>query len=208
MNRTTPARAALALMLVCALTGAAAALAQQPAIAPAPTADAAAPAPAGDADYRLQPGDALQITVWKETELQSEVLVRPDGGLSFPLAGEIQAAGHTVAEVQKMLQVRLAKYLPSPVVTVAVKATSGSRIYVVGKVNHAGDFPLNRPIDVMQALSLAGGTTPYADVDQIRVLRREGDQQKVFRFRYDDVRRGRDLSQNILLHSGDTVVVP
>jgi polysaccharide export outer membrane protein len=200
MNKTTAARVALALMLAAILALAPPVRAQQPDTDPA--------AGGAGAGYRLQPGDALQITVWKETELQSEVLVRPDGGLSFPLAGDLQVAGHTVTEVQKMLQARLAKYLPDPVVTVAVKATTGSRIFVVGKVNHAGDFPLNRPIDVMQALSLAGGTTAYADVNEIRVLRREDDHQKVFRFRYDDVRRGRDLSQNILLHSGDTVVVP
>ncbi len=171
-------------------------------------ADAVTAAPAVDESYLVQPGDSLQVTVWKEPELQGEVLVRPDGGLSFPLAGEIQAAGHTVDEIRKTLQSRLAKYLPDPVVTVSVKAASGSRIFVVGKVNHPGDFLLNRPIDVMQALSLAGGTTPYADVNAIRILRRDGRSQVVFQFRYDDVRRGRELSQNILLRSGDTVVVP
>lgn len=161
-----------------------------------------------DESYIVQPGDALQVMVWKEQELQGEVLVRPDGGLSFPLAGDVEAAGHTVEEIRKVLQSRLTKYIPDPVVTVAVKAPNGSRIFVVGKVNRPGDFPLIRPIDVMQALSLAGGTTPYADVNGIRILRRDGSRQLVFRFRYDEVRRGRDLSQNILLHSGDTVVVP
>jgi polysaccharide export outer membrane protein len=158
--------------------------------------------------YIVQPGDSLLVTVWKEQELQGEVLVRPDGGLSFPVAGDIEAAGHTVDEIRKTLQARLTKYIPDPVVTVAVKAANGSRIFVVGKVNRPGDFPLIRPIDVMQALSLAGGATPYADVNGIRILRRDGGRQVVFRFRYDEVRRGRDLAQNILLHSGDTVVVP
>jgi polysaccharide export outer membrane protein len=158
--------------------------------------------------YIVQPGDSLLVTVWKEQELQGEVLVRPDGGLSFPLAGDIQAAGHTVDEIRKVLQTRLTKYIPDPVVTVAVKAATGSRFFVVGKVNRPGDFLLIRPMDVMQALSLAGGATPYADVNGIRILRRDGGRQLVFRFRYDDVRRGRDLSQNILLRSGDTVVVP
>jgi polysaccharide export outer membrane protein len=161
-----------------------------------------------DASYLVQPGDTLQVGVWKEQELQGEVLVRPDGGMSFPLAGEIEAAGHTVEEIRKVLQSRLTKYIPDPVVTVVVKKADGSRIFVVGKVNRPGDFPLYRPIDVMQALSLAGGATPYADVNGIRILRREGTHQEVFHFRYDDVRRGKDLSQNILLHSGDTVVVP
>lgn len=161
-----------------------------------------------DATYLVQPGDTLQITVWKEQDLQAEVLVRPDGGLNFPLAGEIAAAGHTVEDIRKTLQSRLTKYIPDPVVTVLVKKTDGSRIFVVGKVNRPGDFPLNRPLDVMQALSLAGGATPYADVNGIRILRRDGTRQEEFRFRYDDIRRGKNLSQNILLHSGDTVVVP
>jgi polysaccharide biosynthesis/export protein len=161
-----------------------------------------------DASYLVQPGDTLVVTVWKETDLQGEVLVRPDGALTFPLAGTVQAGGQTVEEIRTTLATRLAKYIPDPVVTVAVKATNGSRIFVVGKVNRPGDFVLNRPIDVMQALSLAGGTTPFADVDRIRILRRDGARQLVFRFRYDDVRRGRELAQNILLQSGDTVVVP
>ena len=165
------------------------------------------PAPV-EPDYVIQPGDTLQVAVWKETELTGEVLVRPDGGISFPLAGDLQAAGHTVNEIRETLVARLTKYVPDAVVTVAVKAATGSRIFVVGKVNRPGDFALNRPIDVMQALSLAGGTTPYAAVNDIRVLRRDGTSQEVFKFRYDDVRRGRDLAQNILLRSGDTVVVP
>jgi len=171
-------------------------------------ADRAAETPHVDASYLVQAGDSLQIAVWKEQDLQLEVLVRPDGGLTFPLAGEIEAAGHTVDDIRKTLETRLAKYIPDPVVTVAVKATNGSRIFVVGKVNRPGDFPLIRPLDVLQALSLAGGTTPFADVNGIRVIRRDGDRQTVFRFRYDDVRRGRELAQNILLRSGDTVVVP
>lgn len=174
----------------------------------AAVADGSAASHPMDASYLVQPGDTLQVGVWKEQELQGEVLVRPDGGMSFPLAGEIEAAGHTVEEIRKVLQSRLTKYIPDPVVTVVVKKADGSRIFVVGKVNRPGDFPLYRPIDVMQALSLAGGATPYADVNGIRILRREGTHQEVFHFRYDDVRRGKDLSQNILLHSGDTVVVP
>ena len=161
-----------------------------------------------DDSYIVQPGDTLQVSVWKETDLQGEFLVRPDGGLSFPLAGNIEAGGHTVDEIRTVLTSRLGKYIPDPVVTVGVKTVNGSMIFVVGKVNRPGNFPLVRPIDVMQALSLAGGATPFADVDGIRILRRAGDHQSVFRFRYDDVRRGRNLAQNILLQSGDTVVVP
>jgi len=167
------------------------------------------PPPAAPPDgYKLRPGDILQISVWKETDLQGEVLIRPDGGISFALAGELPAAGHTVAELTTMLETRIRKYIPDAVVTVSVKAAGGNRVYVIGKVNHPGDFPLTGPIDVMQALSLAGGTTPFADTNGIRILRRDGERQTSIPFRYDDITHGRRLDQNILLKNGDTVVVP
>ncbi len=158
--------------------------------------------------YKLQPGDLLQVVVWKETDLQSEVLIRPDGGISFALAGDLQAAGRTTDELRAELELRVRKLVPDAVVTVQVKAASGNRVYVIGKVNHPGDFPLIRPIDVMQALSLAGGATPFADTNGIRVLHRDGLHQTAVHFRYGDVARGRHLEQNIILQSGDTVVVP
>jgi polysaccharide export outer membrane protein len=164
--------------------------------------------PGNTEGYKLRPGDVLIVSVWKETDLQTDVLIRPDGGLSFPLAGEVQAAGHTVDELTKQLETRIRKYIPDAVVTVLVKSANGNRVYVIGKVNKAGDFPLLGPLDVMQALSLAGGATPFADTNGIRVLRRTGGQQTSIEFRYGDVERGRKLEQNILLQSGDTVVVP
>lgn len=162
----------------------------------------------GAGGYKLQPGDVLTVVVWKETDLQSEVLIRPDGGISFALAGDMQAAGRTTDELRSELQTRVRKLVPDAVVTVLVKAPNGNRVFVIGKVNHPGDFALNRPIDVMQALSLAGGTTPFADTDSIRVLHRDGPRQTSVRFRYGEVVKGRNLSQNVLLQSGDTVVVP
>ena len=158
--------------------------------------------------YKLQPGDILQVIVWKETDLQSEVLIRPDGGISFALAGDMQASGRTTDELRAELELRVRKLVSDAVVTVQVKAASGNRIFVIGKVNRPGDFALIRPIDVMQALSLAGGATPFADTNAIRVLHREGLHETSVRFRYSDITRGRHLEQNILLQSGDTVVVP
>jgi polysaccharide export outer membrane protein len=102
----------------------------------------------------------------------------------------------------------LQKYIPSPPVSVAVKQIGGNRIYVLGRVNRPGDFPLNNPLDVMQAISLAGGVTPYAAINDIVILRRQNGRQESHRFRYSDIARGRDLEQNIQLQSGDTVVVP
>jgi polysaccharide biosynthesis/export protein len=182
-------------------------------IAAAVASDAAADSPtkAGVAPpdaYELKPGDVLEISVWKESDLQRDALIRPDGSFTFPLAGEIDARGKTVEDVHKNLVDRLQKFVPTPVVTVAVKSIAGNRVYVVGKVNRAGDFPLVNPIDVMQAISLAGGTTPYAAVNDIVILRRQNGRQQAFSFHYSDVSRGRNLSQNIQLQGGDTVVVP
>ncbi|HUG71910.1 MAG TPA: polysaccharide biosynthesis/export family protein [Steroidobacteraceae bacterium] len=164
--------------------------------------------PPAQPPYQIQSGDVLQVSVWKEPDLQAELIVRPDGGVSFPLAGDLPAAGGTVEDLRRALDERLRKFIPDPVVTVAVKAIAGNRIYVAGKVNRPGDFLLSRPLDVMQALALAGGATPYADVDDIRILRRDGARLIALRFRYSDVAQGKALEQNILLQSGDTVVVP
>jgi polysaccharide export outer membrane protein len=158
--------------------------------------------------YRIQPGDILVVSVWKEQDLQADVLVRPDGGMSFPLAGDVQAAGSTVEQLRVAVDEKLRKYIPSPAVTIAVKQIGGNRVYVLGKVNRPGEFPFSQPIDVMQALSLAGGATSFASLDDIQILRREAGRQTALRFRYSDVERGRNLQQNILLKSGDTVVVP
>ncbi|HKE94528.1 MAG TPA: polysaccharide biosynthesis/export family protein [Povalibacter sp.] len=160
------------------------------------------------APYRIQPGDVLVVSVWKESDLQSEVLVRPDGGLSLPLAGEFQAAGHSIEELRSAIAQKLEKYVPNAVVTVAVKQIGGNRVYVIGKVNRPGEFMFSKPIDVMQALSLAGGATPFAALNDIRILRRDEQGQQAIAFRYGDVESGHKLEQNILLHSGDTVVVP
>jgi polysaccharide export outer membrane protein len=162
----------------------------------------------GSEGYRLQPGDVLQVVVWKETDLQSEIVIRPDGGISFPLAGDLHAAGHTTDELRAELETRVRKLVPDAVVTVEVKAPNGNRVYVIGKVNRPGDFALNRPIDVLQAISLAGGVTPFASTNRIRVLHRDGAREVSVRFRYSDVAKGRHLEQNIVLQSGDTVIVP
>ena len=158
--------------------------------------------------YKLQPGDLLQVVVWRETDLQNEVLIRPDGGITFPLAGDLQAAGLTTDELRQELETRVRKLVPGAVITVSVKAPNGNRVFVIGKVNHPGDFPLLRPIDVMQAISMAGGITPFADGNGIRILHREGGRLVSVRFRYGEVTKGRHLEQNVLLQSGDTVIVP
>lgn len=158
--------------------------------------------------YLIQPGDILQVSVWKEKDLQAEVAVRPDGGMNFPLTGEILASGKTVEQLQKDIATKLSKFVPDPVVTVVVKQSAGYKIYVVGKVNRPGEFIGTRNMDVMQALSLAGGPTPYASVNSIKILRRVNGELKSIPFKYSRVEKGKDLEQNIVLQGGDVVVVP
>lgn len=159
-------------------------------------------------DYGIQPGDVLTISVWKEEGLQNDVLVRPDGRISFPLVGDIPAAGKSIAQLTTLLTERLTKYIPDPVVTVSVKSLTGNTVYVIGKVNKPGEFTVTHYVDVMQALSMAGGTNAFAAVNDIKVLRRENGSQRAINFRYGDVEAGKRLDQNIILHGGDIVVVP
>jgi polysaccharide export outer membrane protein len=160
------------------------------------------------ASYKVLPGDVLQISVWKEPDLQMEVLVRPDGAFSFPLAGDISSNNRSVLDLQEEITTRLSRYLSDPVVTVSVKEINGNKIYVIGQVGRPGDYVVNSQVDVMQALSMAGGMTPFAALNDIKILRRVGQTQRAIQFRFNDVAKGDDLEQNIILQSGDVVVVP
>ncbi|WP_232424142.1 polysaccharide biosynthesis/export family protein [Imhoffiella purpurea] len=159
--------------------------------------------------YRLQAGDIVAVSVWQEPGLEQLVLVRPDGGISFPLAGDLEAAGLTIGELTQALKDKLKKYISDPVVTVTLQEIPGNRIYILGRVNKPGDFPLvTRDVTVMQALAMAGGLTPFADEKHIKVLRTENGTQRSIPFNYKDIRRGRSLEQNIALEAGDVIVVP
>lgn len=161
------------------------------------------------ADYRLSPGDGLEISVWKEDGLQAQqYLITTDGTIIFPLIGTIKAAGRTITELKEIITTKLADYISDPSVTVKLGSNLGNMIFVIGKVNHPGQFISSRKIDVLQALSLAGGITVYAAEGSISVLRRVGNEIKVFPFDYDEVISGEHLEQNILLEPGDTVTVP
>jgi len=160
------------------------------------------------AGYLINAGDQLEISVWKEPDLQRTVLVRPDGAFSFPLAGNIKAKGRTAEEIEVELRSRLLRYIPEIVLTVTVTDVTGNQIYVIGQVARPGAFVMNPVVDVIQALTLAGGTTPFASVRNIRILRREDGVQRAMDFDYKEVSEGRSLQQNILLKSGDVVVVP
>ena len=159
-------------------------------------------------DYKLHAGDNIEVSVWKEVDLQRKVTVRPDGRFTFPLTGDIQAAGRSADEIRGDIETRLKRYIPEPVVTVTVEDVQGNRIYVIGQVTRPGMFVMNPQVNVLQALSLAGGTTPFAKLDSISVLRSTGTGQRTLSFRYSQVVEGKNLEQNIKLESGDVVVVP
>lgn len=163
--------------------------------------------PAG-ADYKLHAGDKLNVSVWKELELQKDLIVAPDGKFSFPLTGEIQAAGRNVSEVRRDIEARLKKFIPEPVVNVSVLAVEGNSAFVIGQVNKPGAFVMNPQLTVLQALTLAGGGTAFAKLDNIIIIRGGDGSQDVKRFKFSQVSEGKSLEQNVLLQSGDVVVVP
>lgn len=162
-----------------------------------------------DPPYRLNPGDRIDITVWHEDNLHTKTVILPDGTLSVPLVGQVTAAGKTLIELGSDLRHRLADYLATPEVNVRLVSAQGNKVYVTGEVVHPGAFIMVRPTDVMQALSMAGGLTPYAHKSRIQVLRREtGGRFTRFPFDYGDVEDGDELDTNIPLKGGDTIVVP
>jgi polysaccharide biosynthesis/export protein len=163
---------------------------------------------AASPDYLVRAGDKLQISVWKETELQKEVIVSPDGKIAFPLTGEFLAAGRSVTAVRTEIEGRLKKYIPEPVVSVAVTSVGGNVAYVIGQVNKPGAIIMNPAVNVLQALSIAGGGTPFAKLDNTIIIRGSHGSQSALQFHYSQVSEGRRLEQNIQLESGDVVIVP
>jgi polysaccharide biosynthesis/export protein len=161
-----------------------------------------------DDNYVLRAGDVVNVTVWGVPELDRALLIRPDGGVSFPFASNLQAAGQTVAQLTKAITAKLKQYISDPVVTVALQENFGNKIYVTGRVVRPGVYQINQDVDVLQAIALAGGLTPFADRDDIKILRREKGVERAIPFNFKQVQRGERLEQNIILHPGDTVLVP
>ena len=161
--------------------------------------------------YKINAGDVLSLQVWNEPSLSSEQFsVRPDGFISIPVVGELRASQKTIVELQASIAKGLSRYLKDqPTVVVSVLANNGNVIYVLGKVGRPGVFPLNGPIDVTQALAFAGGLNSFAAENKIKVLRRDNSgQQRSIKFKYGQVKDGDKLGTNILLKSGDVVLVP
>ena len=158
--------------------------------------------------FYLGPEDELEISVWKDETLTRQVVVRPDGKISFPLIGDILATGRTVGELQQEIKKKIEVYVPDAPVTVLLLTVNSTKIYVVGKVNKPGVYVMGATLRVMQVLAMAGGMTIFADEDDILIIREENGKQRFIEFDYGRVAGGKDLEKNIRLKPGDTVVVP
>lgn len=158
--------------------------------------------------YEIGVGDVLQVFVWKEPDLSRDVTVHPDGNVSVPLLGEVRAAGRPPAEVSRELQERLARFIAAPVVTVSLAQANSARFFVIGQVAAAGAFPLTGRMTVLQGLALAGGFREFAKTDRILILRQGPGQPTAISINYKKFEAGEELSKNIALRPGDTIVVP
>jgi len=175
---------------------------------PENAAEPKAPASAKDSNYIIRADDVLDIRVFKEPDLSlNSVKVRPDGKISVPLLNDIQAEGLTPVQLGASIAALLRKYLTEPKVTVIVIQNTGQRVYVVGEVSRPGPVNLLPGMTIVQALAMAGGFTEYANRKATYVLRTENGKSTILRFNYKKAIRG-DVSENISLKDGDTVVIP
>jgi polysaccharide export outer membrane protein len=170
-----------------------------------PAAVVPSPSPSPSPRYVIGVGDVLKINVWKEPDLTMEVSVRPDGMITVPLLGDVAASGRTPASLAGVLLTELQQLIENPRVTVSVSQATSARVYVIGQMARPGEFPLLGRMTVLKALALAGGFKDFAKPDGIVIIRED---QTVIPFNYKRVTDGRDVSQNVLLAAGDTIVVP
>jgi polysaccharide export outer membrane protein len=208
--RSRQARRILGVSLVVALLTALAAAPLAAQSAARPAAKGTAPAAAVDvpADYVVGPEDVLGINFWKDAEMTGDVTVRPDGKITLPLLGDIDAAGLSPTQLSDRILTVAKKQIQDPTVTVVVRTINSRKVYITGQVANPGAFPLIGPRTVMQLIALAGGLTEYADKKNITITRVEGGKPVSLKFNYNDVAKGKNLAQNIVLKPGDTVVVP
>lgn len=162
----------------------------------------------GAVNYRLNAGDLLKISVWREDELDRQVLVQPDGSISFPLVGQTMAKGRTAGELETDIADRLDRFIPGAVATVELLEVAGNKVFVMGEVMRPGEYRMSGPLTVVQAISLAGGFSNFAAPGRIRVLRNEGDEEVAYTVDYECVAQSTNVAANLPLRAGDTVIVP
>jgi polysaccharide biosynthesis/export protein len=159
-------------------------------------------------DYVIGTEDVLGIVFWREPSLSADVVVRPDGKISLPLLNDVLVIGLTPDQVRQLLVKLADPFMETPQPSVVVRQINSRRVFITGNVERPGMFPLLRQTSVVQLIALAGGLREFADHGNIVIVRTDGGQKQTFRFDYDRLRSGKDLSQNIDLRPGDTVIVP
>jgi len=160
-------------------------------------------------DYKIGPGDILEISVYGEESLnRKDLVVRPDGRVSFPLVGDVLVGDLTTKKAKEAVEQSLHEYIPEAVAAVSIVQLGSLQYYVVGKVNKPGMYNVSKPLTVLQALAMAGGLTPYAQESNIVVVRNSGKETLRLPFNYKKVKKGQSIEENITLERGDVVVVP
>ena len=158
--------------------------------------------------YIIGEQDVLGIDVWKERDISQTVVVRPDGKITIPLVDEVYVVGMTPLQLQTMLEEKLKPFLTVPQVTVIVKEISSRKVYLMGQVGRTGPFLINSTTTVLQLIAQAGGLRDFAKKKKIYIMRNVNGKTEQYRFNYDEVIKGKNLQQNIVLRPGDTIVVP
>jgi polysaccharide export outer membrane protein len=183
-------------------------LSATPAPAPAVSGgEATTGTPTISADYVIAPEDSVEVTVWKEPTLSGTFPVRPDGRISLALLGDIPASGFTPTQLGDDITTRLKKYVNDPRVTVTIMGVHVDKVFLLGEVTHVGPVPISPGMTPLQAISAAGGLTPYANGKRIYVLRKDKGQEKKIPFNYKKALKDGD-EQGVTLLAGDTIVVP
>jgi len=206
--KAVAAHLGLAIAAACFIAVATTADAQTPVAQLAPP---NAPAPAGVAlppGYVIGPEDVLTIVVWREKDMSTDTVVRPDGKISLPLLNDLQAAGLTPDQLKASIEKAALKLVAEPNATVIVKTINSRKVHILGNVGKSGTYPLAGEMTVLQLIALAGGLQEYADEKHITVMRKEDGKDQVLKFNYKDVVRQKNMEQNVLLKPGDTVIVP
>jgi len=159
--------------------------------------------------YTIGVTDLLRISVWRNEEISVDVPVRPDGKISVPLLDDVQAEGLEPSELKEVLTREFAEYVTTPTVTIIVLQMNSRFVSVLGAVGRSTRVPLTRNLRVLEAIAAAGGFSTFADRDNIRIVRRHADgTESEYRFDYHAYIKGRAPGTNIVLRSGDTIVVP
>lgn len=164
------------------------------------------PPPSMSEEYRLGPGDKLRIEVYKDAQLSQSAQIRPDGKITVPLVGDVEASGRTPLELRDTLTTALKQYMTNPSVTVIVVEATAATAYVLGEVNHPGAVTLQAPLTILQALAIAGGLKDFADAKNIRILRKTSTGVETIAFNYKEALK--TSRAPVYLRPGDTVVVP